>query len=162
MLLQELFFQRSGVHAYPYGHSSFRCCSGHFPDLVLATDVAGVETQAVHTLPQSLQRKFVVKMYVRNDGKRGFSLYRTQRPGSVHVGHPEPDDFAAAFFQSSDLSCGSLDVTRVGIGHGLNRNRSAVTEGNVSYINSDRFAAFDLHGAFGKMNQFRRLPYHWS
>jgi hypothetical protein len=144
VFVQQVLFQRSRVHADAHGTAVI---AGGRDDLLhppLITDVAGIDAQTGGTRLGGLDAAPVVEMDVGDERHRAFAHDLFQRPRTGLVGHADPHDIRARLGGGLDLGDGAGDVRRLGIGHGLDRDRGVAAHGHVADHDLAAFAAMDV------------------
>ena len=71
-------------------------------------------------------------MNVRNQGQHALPADLCKAPGSLHIGHCQPDNLAACRRQRTDLGKGALHIRGFGIQHGLDHNIRAAADGDTA------------------------------
>jgi hypothetical protein len=95
-----------------------------------ASDIAGVQPEAVRSLVQGLQGEAVVEMNVGDQGDADPSPDFAQIPGRLPVGHRNPDAFAAGGLQAANLGNRGGYIASIRLGHGLNDDGGSATHGH--------------------------------
>ena len=100
----------------------------HKLDLFPIPDIARVEPEAVDAALQRPQRQLIVEVDVSDDWDAHLSLDFGERLRRLHVWHRAPDDIDANLLDLSDLVDGGSNVSRVGLGHGLDGNLGVASD----------------------------------
>ena len=106
-------------------------------DLPGGADRPGIEAQAVDAVLEAGQGQAVVEMDVGDERNGGPLLDPAEGVGRLPVGDGQPDDLAAGLFEPPDLGQRRPDVARVGLGHGLDRDRRAAPDGDRADLERD-------------------------
>ena len=133
VLGQQGLLQRAAVDSDADGDPPPGAGLGHRLHVVGSPDVPWVDAHLVRPGGDGLQGQLVVKVDVHHyrDGAALFDL--AHRLGGGHIGHRHPDNLAPRRRQSADLVEGGLHVVGAGVGHGLDGDRGAPSDGDPAH-----------------------------
>ena len=119
VLAQQFLAERSRVDADTQRHATVACGFDDGAHAVLAADVAGIDTQAVHAVFEHLQRDVMIKMDVghQRDGGAGPDFAEGFR--GFHGRHGHTHEIRADLFKTFYLRQGGSHVAGIGIRHAL-------------------------------------------
>ena len=117
--------QRAGVHADAQRRAGRPGAIGDLGDLLGPADVARVQADAVRARVDRLQRQRVVEVDVGDDRDRRLAHDRLERLDVLLPRDGAADDVRAGVRDPTDLIHRGLQVGRFGLGHRLDRDRSA-------------------------------------
>ena len=106
---------------------------GHRFHVVRSPDVARVDAHLVRPGGDGLQSQLVVEVDVHHHRDGALLLELAHRLGGGHVGHRHPDDLTPRRRQSADLVEGGLHVVGAGVGHRLDGDRGAPSDGDPAH-----------------------------
>ena len=86
-------------------------------DILIAADVAGVDSYLINAACSRLKCKAVVKVYIRNERNINFLLDCGYRLGSFHIGNCDTDNIAACGLELLYLIYGCLDIVSLCVAH---------------------------------------------
>ena len=133
VLGQQRLLQGAAVDSDADGDPSLGADLGHRLHMVGPSDIARVDAHLVRPGGDGLQGQLVVKVDVHHHRDGAALLDLAHRLGGGHVGHRHPDDLAPRRRQSADLVKGGLHVVGAGIGHGLDGDRGAPSDGDPAH-----------------------------
>jgi len=135
VLFLQILFQRTGVNTNADRNIFVARTVHHRPDTLFATDVAGVNAQAIDPVFRHFQRDAVVKMDIRHQRHIHLLFNQTKCFGGIHGRHRDAHDVHANPFQRLDLPDRGIDIRGAGIGHRLHGNRRAITDRHLADVN---------------------------
>ena len=143
VFLLQVLFQRTGIDA----DTDRDVALARGLDPVLATDVARIDAQAVHSQLGDAQGDAIVEVDVGDQRHVDLLLDLAERLGGVHVGDGNPHDVRTGIFQAADLRDGGSDVAGLGVGHALHGDRRIAAHRDVADPDFPRLAANDRRSA---------------
>ncbi len=143
VFLLQVFFQGAGVDADADRNTAITGSVHHSTHAVFTPDVAGVDTQTVHTQFGHAQRDLVVEVNVGNQRYLDQLLDTTKGLGCVHVRNGHPHDVHTGRFQTVDLGHGGRYIVGVAVGHALHCDRGIATHRHRADPYLARYATFD-------------------
>ena len=103
IFFEQVFFQAACVHADPDRAAIGFGGVDNFLHTFGRTDIAGVDPQACRARVRRLQRAFVMKMNVGDDGYIGRTDNLFQRRRALHIGAGYANDIDACILTPADL-----------------------------------------------------------
>ena len=113
-------------------------------DFMGYTDVRiPVDADSVRTLLHGRHSQTRIEMNIGNQGNGNLFSNAGNGLGRRHIRDRHPDDFAASLLQLLNLPDRGLDIIGHGIGHRLDRNRRAATDGHRTDMDLTSYSSRD-------------------
>jgi hypothetical protein len=111
----------------------FFCRINHTFEFILTAEIAGVDADGLGTVLKRSHGQPGIKMDIGNERKGYLVTDGTDCPGRLHFRHRNPDNLTACLLKPQNLGHCRLDISGIGIGHGLNRDGRATADCDISY-----------------------------
>src|SRR5207245_8803729 len=99
------------------------------------------------------QRQLVIEMDGRDERDPYLPFDLAELLGGFLDRHRAADDVASGRLEGPDLEQGCLDVTRVGLGHGLHGDRGAAADREAAQLDLPRFPPCDHWAVLSKNSE---------
>ncbi len=126
--------KRARIHAYPDGNI-FRFGGGNDGvDIFAVHNIAGVYPYLVRAVLDSRQSQGMIEMYVRHQRDLYAFFYVFYRISGRRVLYRHSHYLASSFLKEVYLLHGRTDISRIGLGHRLDRYRRITPDKSIAYF----------------------------
>src|SRR5690606_28546248 len=143
IFLLQVLLQRTGIDTDADRNTPIARRVDHRSDAIFASDVAGIDAQAIDTQFGHAQSDLVIEMNVGDQRQLYALLDLAEGFGGVHGGYGHPHDIGTGILQPLNLRNGRIDVTGFGVGHALHGNGCVAADRYAAHPDLASVAAFD-------------------
>ena len=148
VLALQILADRAGIDADADGDTAIASAGNDLAHLVIAADIARVDTQAIDAIGGDFQGDAVIEVNVGNERHADLGADFAKRLGRVHAGNGDAHDVGARAGQRGNLGHGSGHIAGFGIGHALHADRGAPPHRHLSDVNLTAVAPLDRRVLF--------------
>ena len=138
VFFQYIFFERTGIHSYSYRYLPGPRSLYHGSYPVRASDVPRIYAYLICSGFYGRYRQPVVEVNVRYQRHGGLSPHLRKDLRRFHIGNGDPYDLASGVLEPADLIQKSRLISRIHVGHGLDRARGASAYQHIFTSNLSR------------------------